>query len=70
MKNRFKLMVLINLYSLLAQPRLVIFPAHAISFALFRKLNAQGTSKLTEKERNTGRCTTQSSGKGVIVNGT
>ena len=42
-------------------------------FLLFRKqiarfatpLTAQDTSKLMENERNTDRCTTQSSGKGV-----
>ena len=67
-----------NSYGLLAKPRLFIFPALIINFALFRKhlarfatlLTAQDTSKLTGNERNTGRCTTQSSGKGVKVKAT
>ena len=53
--------------------RNVIFPALTINFALFRKhlahfltpLTVQDTSKLPENERNTGRCSTQSSGKGM-----
>ena len=53
--------------------RSVRFPAFTINFALFRKhfasfvtpLTAQDAGKLTENKRNTGRCTTQSSGKGV-----
>ena len=54
------------IYGSLAEPRFVIFSALTINFALFRKhlacfatlLTAQDTSKHTEKERNTGRCTT------------
>ena len=60
-------------YRIITEPRLIIFPALAINFEIFRKhfarfvtpLTAQNTSKLTENERNTGRSTTQSSGKGV-----
>ena len=48
-------------------------PALTIDFALFRQelarfvtpLTAHDTSKLTENQEDTGRCTTQSSGKGV-----
>ena len=53
--------------------RIVIFPALAINFVLFSKhlarfatpLSAQDTNKLTENEMNSGRCSTQSSGKDV-----
>ena len=62
-------MILNKLYGLFPKPRFVIFPALTINFALFRKqlarfpilLTAQDTSKLIENERNTDRCTTQSS---------
>ena len=62
-----------NLHGSLAKPRLVIFPAFTINFTLFRNhlarfatpLTAQDTSKLTENETNTGRCTTLNNGKGV-----
>ena len=53
--------------------RVTFFLALAINFALFRKhltrfttpLTAQDASKLTENERNAGRCATKSSEKGV-----
>ena len=55
------------------QPSQTRYISLTINFALFRKhlacfatsLTAQDKNKLTENERNTDRCTTQSSGKGV-----
>ena len=66
-------MILNKFLCLLAESRLVLFLELTISFVVFRKhlarfatpLTAQDKSKLAENERNTGRCTAQSSGKGV-----
>ena len=72
-RKKFQLIILNKFILLLAEPRLVIFPACTINFACYRKHltrfatphTAHDTSKLTEYKRNTGRCTTQCSGKGV-----
>ena len=68
-------MILSKFIRLLTEPRHVILPSITLNFVLCRKylarfaipLNAQDTSKLTENERNAGRCTTQNSRKGMNV---
>ena len=68
-------MILNKFIRFISLASIVKFPALTINFALFREhlarfattLTGQDTNKFTENERNTGRCTAQSSRK--VVNG-
>ena len=66
-------MILNKIIRFISLPKTRYISCTHIQFYTFRKhparfatpLTAQDTGKLTEKDRNTGRCTTHSSGKGV-----